>query len=389
MRPIPHISKDFGAARLARLHLDLDRACPDPEGRPPGLIVTLPPAWGNKYQVLLYQAAAEQRCAVIGVRTPADLAEVSWPGPVLLHAHWFGALFDDAASDEEARARLEGMKADILAFRQRTGARLLWTAHNLFPHGNRFPGAFMELRRWVFGNFDAIHLLDPGHLALLEETFGCKAPASFPVAHMTYEGIVPDVVGRQAARARFGIPRETFVVGMFGSLQAYKGITEVLETLERMQRKPSPRPVAAIVAGVPSDPRLVREISARWGGADWLHFLPENIPDYEVQYIYRAADVMALAYEASLNSGAALMAATFGVPFLMPDGPAASGLKGGGRLRYDPGAPDGLEAALGRLRDAPAAASVDPGWRKGRAPAAISRAFMAEAAALFMPGKGA
>lgn len=385
MRPIPHISKHFGAAELARLYLDTDRACPDPEGRPPGLIVALPPAWGNKYQLLLYEAAAEHRCAVIGVREPADLAAISWPGPVLLHAHWFGALFDDAGSEAGARARLCDIQADIRAFRERTGARLLWTAHNLFPHGTRFPETFLELRRWIFEDFDAVHLLDPGHLDLLETGFGRRAPASFTVPHMTYEGIVPDVIGRAAARARFGIPPQAFVVGMFGSIQAYKAIPQVLETLAAMQQEQGARATAAIVAGVPSDPRVVREIGTRWGGAGWLHFLPQTLPDHEIQYVYRAADVMVLAYETSLNSGAALMAATFGTPFLMPDGPSAAGLEGGGRLGYDPDG--GLAGALAALRDAPAKppAPADPAWRRARAPAAISRAFMAEAARLFMP----
>lgn len=72
----------------------------------------------------------------------------------------------------------------------------------------------------------------------------------------------------------------------------------------------------------------------------------KNIPDHEIQYIHRAADAMVLPYAESLNSGAAFMAASFDLPFVMPEGKAARSLRGLGAMFYDPARPDGLEDAM-------------------------------------------
>lgn len=385
MLPLPLISKDFQGADLMRLYLSIDRARPDPQGAPPGLIVSFPPAWGNKYQVLLYSTAMAHRTAVVGLRGPADLDRISWPGPVVLHAHWFTSLFNAAASEAEAMALFEEARASILRFRDRTGARLLWTAHNVFPHGQAFPEAALALRRWVFETFDALHLLHEGHRAVLEERFDRRAPPHFTVPHMSYRGIMPDVIGREAARAFYGIAPDRFVFGLFGSIQPYKRIPAFLAALEPLAAR---RPVHALVGGLPSDPDEVRAIAGRWGAAPWLTFLPKDVLDHEVQYIHRAADLMVLPYADTLNSGAAFMAATFGRPCLMPRGQAAAGMAGLGLTTFDPDRPGGLGAALAQAMEGPLP-ETDPQALAAIDPARISEAFMARVTALMRPGPAA
>ncbi|MFC3119967.1 hypothetical protein ACFOHS_23015 [Jhaorihella thermophila] len=131
--PIPVLSAENAGPTLTRLWLDIDRAVPGPAETPPGLILAMPTAWANKYQILLYKTAARHRWAVAGVTLPDALEHVSWAGPVVLHAHWFAGIFNGAETEAEAGARLDQAIARILAFRDRTGARLLWTAHNVFP----------------------------------------------------------------------------------------------------------------------------------------------------------------------------------------------------------------------------------------------------------------
>jgi beta-1,4-mannosyltransferase len=67
----------------------------------------------------------------------------------------------------------------------------------------------------------------------------------------------------------------------------------------------------------------------------------------EVQYLFNAADAVVCPYERTLNSGVALLAATFGVPVI---GPAKGGftdnLPAAFRRLYDEGHPDGLTTAL-------------------------------------------
>jgi glycosyltransferase involved in cell wall biosynthesis len=379
--PIPVLSATDAGRTLTRLWLDLDRAVPAPDGSPPGLMLAMPTAWANKYQLLLYKAAARHRWAVAGVTLPRDLAHVSWPGPVVLHAHWFAALFNGAATEAEAGARLTEATEQILAFRDRTGARLVWTAHNVFPHGNRFPETFLTLRRWVFQHFDAIHVMQDSHLPILEAAFGCRAPHSFAVPHMIYDGAIQDDLDPVAARAHFGLPRDAFVFGYFGSIQAYKQIGRLLSALDALKAS-GLRPVAALVGGIPVETDAVRDLYRFWDGRPDIRLIPRKILDHEIQYLHRAADVMVLPYAETLNSGAALMAATFRKPFIMPRGSASEGLGPLGAILFDPADPQALTAAMAAAMDT-TPDPADPAALAARTPAAISDAFFGRIGALF------
>ena len=381
--PIPVLAAADAGRTLTRLWLDLDRAVPGPDGAPPGLILAMPTAWANKYQLLLYKAAARHRWAVAGVTLPRDLAHVTWPGPLVLHAHWFAALFNGATSEAEASDRLARATEQILAFRDRTGARLVWTAHNVFPHGNRFPETFLALRRWVLRNFDAVHVMQDSHLPILERAFGVPAPHGFTVPHMTYDGAILDDIDPVAARAHFGLPRDAFVFGYFGSIQAYKQIGRMLAALDTLKARGG-RPLAAVVGGIPLDPAALRDLYQSWDGRPDIRLIPRKIFDHEIQYLHRAADIMVLPYAETLNSGAALMAASFRKPFIMPRGTASEGLGPLGAIRFDPADPDGLAAAMAAAMDSPPPAA-DPAAIAARAPADISAAFLREIDAL--PGR--
>ncbi len=369
--PIPAMgdAERILAERFTRLQATL----PDPYGPPPALIVSMPTTWANKYQILLYSAATEYRCAVVGARTPADLGRIFWPGPVILHAHWFAPCFTSARSLAEARKRWKEAKEDILAFRDRTGARLLWTAHNVVPHGNAFPDLFLELRRWVFGHFDAVHVMDKAHVPQLEQAFGVPAPETvFEAPHMSYAGTVLNSVSPMAARAHFGIPHDAFVFGFFGSIQSYKNTGALLHAFDRI-RATADRPVALIIGGVPSDIAEARRIDAAGANDPDIHLLLRKVEDHEIQYIHNASDLMVLPYEETLNSGAAMMAATFRRPFLFARS-QKNVLPELGGIGFDNGTPEALERAMrASMTDLP-----DPATEQALAtfsPARVSGSF--------------
>jgi len=346
--PLPLIEAHSASRQLAALWQTRQRSAHVPPDRAPVLMLALPPAWENRFQVLLYSRAAAHGVAVAGVRHPDDLAHISWPGPVVLHAHWFASVFNTALSEADATMRLHKAIAAIEAFAARTGARLLWTAHNVFPHGNWFAQTYMTLRRWIFERFDLLHVMDDSHVAVLEQAFGRAAPPTFCAPHMTYHGAVPNSIDSATARAHFGIARDAFVFGAFGSLQRYKNLDRLLALVCEMADVMPDRPLAALVGGVPADADLARALVARFGDDPRITLLPRMIEDAEIQYLHHGADVMVMPYRDTLNSGAALMAATFGRPFVMPQSPGTRALEPLGARLYDPAAPDGLRGALER-----------------------------------------
>ncbi|WP_412507127.1 glycosyltransferase family 4 protein [Roseovarius sp. SYSU LYC5161] len=373
--PIPVIDAKREPSRvLVDQFLALEASEASCRGEDPGLIITLPPSWGNKYQILLYGAAARHGYAVAGVVHPENLSLVSWAGPVILHAHWFAGIFNDARSEGEARSRLHRACDQILAFRERTGARLIWTAHNVFPHGNRFPETFLELRRWTLEHFDAIHVLQESHVPVLEESYGKTLPNPFTVPHMTYCGTILDSVDPVAARAWLGLPSEARVFGFFGSLQSYKRLDRFLEAFDRLRRD-SDRPVAAVIGGVPgADDTACRLQLDRDLDPD-IRLLPRRIQDHEIQYLHRASDVMVFPYAETLNSGAALMSASFRTPFLMPRGLASAPLERLGGILFDPEDPDGLYRAMRSVVAGTSAPVFDETALEALKPARISGMF--------------
>ena len=372
--PLVSISRDASSWPLARAFGRM-AALAGAQAPPPCLLLALPAAWHNRYQVLLYGQAGPMGYAPMGLNDPALLEQVSWPGPILLHAHWFNGLFASCETEVAARARLDLLQAQLGAFRARTGARLVWTAHNIFPHGNRFPDTFLKLRQWVFESFDALHVLDPGHVAQLEAAYGRKAPAAFAVPHMLYTGSHPDSVSPAAARAQYGIAPEAFVFGYFGSIHGYKRLDRFLSAFERVAAA-ADRPAAALIGGMPSDPATAQLLVQGWGRDPRIRLELRLIPDHEIQYLHRASDAMVLPYAETLNSGAAFMAASFGMPFLMPQGRAAAALAGLGVIRFDPAAPDGLEQAMAAVMKGQRGDTDPAAWDRA-APNAVSAAFFA------------
>jgi beta-1,4-mannosyltransferase len=341
--PIPVITQTNAAQTLAKLYLNIERSHPCPQGTEPSLLVTLPTVWANKYQILLYGSAARHRFAVAGVTTPQDLDHISWPGPVILHTHWFGALFQGAANAREADYKLEQIKDSILRFRDRVDARVIWTAHNVFPHGNEHTDAFLKLRQWIFETFDAVHIMEDHHLPVLERSFERKAPRVFTVPHMLYTGSLLNSVDQVMARAHFGLPVKATVFGYFGSIQAYKRIPMLIDAMDKL---PSTKPAVVLIGGLASDQKVLRELQLKIGNRSDIILIPRKIHDHEIQYLHQASDVMVLPYCETLNSGAAMMAASFRRPFIMPQGSTAKSLEPLGAQSFDGDNPDDLARVM-------------------------------------------
>jgi beta-1,4-mannosyltransferase len=346
---LPRSDRNDTAALLAKLYISADRAnaVKATQSSPPTLIVAMPPISGNKYQILLYQEAASHGCAVIGARALQDLQAISWPGPVLLHCHWFDGLFKGAHDDAAAQTILKEITSGIDRFCHRTGAKTLWTAHNLMPHGNAYPETYLALRRWILDRFDAVHLLDDAHGPIIEDALNRSLPKHFCVPHMSYAGSLPNTINRIAARAHYDIPTDAVVFGVFGSIQAYKNIPQLLHQLSPLAQS-RPDKIFVLIGGVPKDASVVLQIQNEYGFAPWLKFMPRKIPDDEVQYLHHASDIMVLAYE-NLNSGAAMMAASFGLPLLMPSTVNQTILSDHGLHLFNPRDPKSLAHALGNV----------------------------------------
>jgi glycosyltransferase involved in cell wall biosynthesis len=137
------------------------------------------------------------------------------------------------------------------------------------------------------------------------------------VPHPSYRGAYADHVSRHDARYELGLHADEFVVLALGAIRPYKGLDELLDA---WQDVPRDRPRRLVIAGAPAEDPEVDALVERAAVDPRVLIDARSIPADEIQHFMRAADVAVLPYRRALNSGALMLALTFGLPVIVPDG---------------------------------------------------------------------
>lgn len=316
------------------------------DGEQPVFLAYTPVARTNPYQALLYTSALKHGVATLPVTDWRRLPELPWPGRLVCHVHWVANVIGRSQTTAEADDQIEAF-ASMIDRLKADGRRIVWTAHNVLPHDTPWPEKDLELRRVLVDTADAVHVMSRGSIDALERIVRLPMEKVFFVPHPSYTGAYPDFVHRAEARSEFGLSENDFVFLLFGALARYKGIEELIAAFERLADAELPRRVRLIIGGQAADDELAANLRLWADGRDDAYVSPAKIPVEDVQYFYRAADLAVLPYRQVLNSGAAMLALSFGVPVLSA---AQDGLRdvveGFNGLVYDPQRSDGLHEAM-------------------------------------------
>ncbi len=142
------------------------------------------------------------------------------------------------------------------------------------------------------------------------------------IPHGNYLGFDNQNVGRDESRDRLGMMPSDFVVMFFGQIKEVKGLDILIKSLALIEAGVRENVVLFIAGKVWKDSfgryqQLINELGLEKNVKVDIRY----IPDPEVLYYYRAADVMALPYKKIYQSGVVLMAMSFGTPVLVSDIP--------------------------------------------------------------------
>jgi beta-1,4-mannosyltransferase len=261
-----------------------------------------------------YGAELYSHLSRLGVQADGWSPERLWKGRYqLLHLHW-----PDLELLEAGRLRAAGRVARLLAYllvARARGVRIVWTIHNLHSHERWHP--VMEEVMWWW-----LTRLVHGHISLTAAA-QTAAYRRFPalrrrpghvVPHGHFRDFVPCSVTREEARRELEMPRDSVVVAFFGRIRAYKNA----EGLVRAFRALGDDRLRLLVAGRPEPAGLGERLAAAVAGDPRIRLRLEFIPTPEVQVVLMAADLVVLPYRDILNSGAAILALSFGRPVLAP-----------------------------------------------------------------------
>lgn len=197
------------------------------------------------------------------------------------------------------------------------GGKVIWTVHNLQSHIQQHP----RIERYFWKVFTA--LLN-GYIALTES--GAKqachrypALRSKPgpiIPHGNIRDAYPAVeISREEARRRLCIPPSARVVGFFGSIERYKGITELVEAFSALNDHRTVLYAAGKCYLTPQERKHIEHIAAP---DNRIRLRLEYVPDDEVTSYIHAVDVVVLPFREILNSGSAVLALSLDRPILVP-----------------------------------------------------------------------
>lgn len=286
----------------------------------PLLVAYHPSYTTNPYQALLYGAAHDEGIAPIRMPRMAQLKELkALQGTglaTILHLHWLHPVQRDATSEADARRRGRAF-LDAIDGYLAVGGRLVWTVHNILPHETRYEGAEADLHAAVAARSQVIHVLTAGTPDLVAPYFELPRDRLLHVPHPSYRGAYADDVSRLDARHQLGLMPDEFVVAAVGAIRAYKGLDELLDA---WQDVPGDRPRRLLIAGAPVDEPGTEALIERAAIDARVLIDARKLPADEMQVFLRATDVAVLPYRRALNSGALMLALTFGVPVIVPEG---------------------------------------------------------------------
>lgn len=290
----------------------------------------------------------------------------------VLHVHFP----DKAVYFRSLRKTLPRLMAirSIIALMKRRGTRLVWTVHNLRSHERAHPRLEAWYNRFFTRAVDHyICLSESTRAPLLDEYPALAGTAGSVVPHPHHRGSYPNTVGRAEARAAIGLAGDDRVVLFIGQVRAYKNVPHLVRAFREL---PDPA-LRLVVAGQPNDDGLRAEIEALAAGDPRIRLHLGFVPDDRMQHFLNAADLVALPYRDILNSGAAILALSFGRPVLVPRrgamGDLAS-LVGGDWVRLFDGELDaGDLAAAIDWATATAPTARDPEGLRALDPEAVAR----------------
>lgn len=198
--------------------------------------------------------------------------------------------------------------------------RVVYTAHNLLPHDSDSARERRACER-IYRAVDRVVVHGERNRAELMAEFGIEGRKIAVIPHGAYEMFSEDGgIAKSVARRKLGIPEDSRVVLFFGAIRRYKGLEHLLDAFERIQQEVE-RPLLVIVGQVNTgaeEPDRYARLIGRFP-SDRVRFVDAYVPSEEVAPYFVAADVVALPYVKTYQSGVVFLAYANGRPVVATD----------------------------------------------------------------------
>ena len=237
-----------------------------------------------------------------------DVVHIQWPEAIYKWRHKLKA----TEAKDLIRERLE--------FYTDKGVPIVYTAHNLLPHGT-VSDLDQEIYELVMSYVDVVIHHGSRSIELLKDRFQFKATVKHVIApHGPY---VAEQVAEGAARKSFQLPKDRMVYLNFGRIRPNKGF----DFTNAVFRKFAGQEPFLFTIGpklMSRKERIISKLKDKIPGInqgrtkDSLTVL-RDISHDEISYIFSATDVVFMGHLEGLNSGVLAQAISQGKPVVYPD----------------------------------------------------------------------
>lgn len=236
----------------------------------------------------------------------SDYYIIHWPENIKVH-------------DDRFSFSIENLKSRIKQL-QGKGSKVTAFFHDKTPHfsANDYNTRLFEA---VFCNVDTIYHLGNYSVGLLKKMFpGCANSNHVVIKHALFESI-KNTITTAEARQHFGFGEDDFVISFLGNLRSQNEISLMYKIFKKL--KISNKKLLIGGGEVNDYSSKLNFLTSRikryyYVGKNLKTSFGQYVSNDEIQYYYKSANVILVPRTQNLNSGVAMMAMTFGVPFVSP-----------------------------------------------------------------------
>ena len=203
----------------------------------------------------------------------------------------------------------------LLTLARRRGTKILWTIHDLGSNDQLHPRLESFFWRFFVPSVDHfVCLSDDGRVAALKKFPQLRRVPCDVIPHGHYLSAYPNSKTPAEARHELGLDPSAKVILHFGLIRPYKNAPRLVEVFRATAIQHS----VLVVAGRPFDVEISRQVMDAADGAHNVELHLDWVPPESVQDFFLACDLVVLPYRRIMNSGALLLALSFGRPVLVP-----------------------------------------------------------------------
>ncbi|HEX6868745.1 MAG TPA: glycosyltransferase family 4 protein [Candidatus Limnocylindrales bacterium] len=273
----------------------------------------------------------------------------------VLHFHWPHYEYADPDRDTAERQMRDFVERLTLA--RELGYRVVWTAHNVYPHDRSNREIDHTFRIELCRIASAVIAHCEASADAVRQAFG-RTDRLFVIPHGHFIGTHPPELSRMDARDSYGIPTDAYVYGFFGNIQPYKGVEALLDAFVMLPGDPW---LVITGGGWPDHIAAIGElIAARDHHRVVYRPFEPFAPGIEIIRALAAADSCPVPFRATTTSGTVVLALSWARPVVAPAlGCLPMTVLPGAGVLYDPDEPDALFRALQAVRTLDPVASAE------------------------------